>query len=221
MNFYAPSPHFNDTIDSLRNEFKDDYSDAIVVCGVYETSKTKMVADFKKRYSKVIAFNQEPLFAKQRQFMHPLMYKFIKDADEVWDYDELNFRMIKTIRPDTELHILKPYKDWSKYAPVEKDIDILFYGSMNEHRRVILEQLKLKYNVMILTDNFDTLDQYIMRSKILLNIHFFYEVAMQEQARIVRWLGAPCKILSEHSWRNYLNVPELSEFTPSHISNLV
>lgn len=68
MHFYAPTPHFNDTIDSLKNEFKDDTSDTIVVCGVHDTSKTKMVVDFKKRYSKVIAFNQEPLFAKQRQF---------------------------------------------------------------------------------------------------------------------------------------------------------
>ena len=63
---------------------------------------------------------------------------------------------------------------------------------------------------MILTNNFDTLDQYIMRSKILLNIHFFYEVAMQEQARIVRWLGAPNKIISERSVHNYLGVTELS-----------
>lgn len=221
MHFYAPTPHFNDTIDSLKNEFKDDNSDTIVVCGVHETSKTKMVADFKKRYSKVIAFNQEPLFAKQRQFMHPLMYKFIKDADEVWDYDELNFRMIKTIRPDTELHILKPYKDWSKYAPVEKDIDILFYGAMNDYRRNILNLFKRNYKVTIL-NQFDNLDSYILRAKILLNIHYFYEVQMQEQARIIRWIGAPCQILSEHSWRNYLNVPELPEvFTPRHISKLV
>lgn len=209
MNFYAPSPHFNDTIDSLRNEFNDDHSDTIVVCGVYETSKTKMVADFKTRYSKVIAFNQEPLFAKRRQFMHPLMYKFIKDADEVWDYDELNFRMIKTIRPDTELHILKPYKDWSKYAPVEKDIDILFYGAMNEHRRCLLDTLCRKYRVEVITNTFNNLDSFILRSRILLNIHYYYEVAMQEQARMVRWLGAPCRIVSEKSWRNYLGIDEL------------
>lgn len=209
MIFYAPTPHFNDTIDSLKNEFKDDKSDAVVVCGVYETSKTKTVADFKKQYSKVIAFNQEPLFAKQRQFMHIMMYKFLKEADEVWDYDEANFPAIKPIRPDTKLHILKPYKNWNIYSPVTKDIDILFYGAMNAHRQILLDSLRTRYKVAVLTNNFDTLDQYIIRSKVLLNVHYFYEVSMQEQARMIRWIGAPCRVVSEKSVHNYLGVDEL------------
>lgn len=210
MHFHSPHPAFNDTIDSLKNEFKDDTSNSIVVCGVHETSQFRTVADFKKQYDKVIAFNQEPLLAKQRTFMNIWMYKFLKEADEVWDYDELNFRMIKMIRPDTELHILKPYKDWSKYAPVEKDIDILFYGVMNEHRTYVINTLRRKYNVVTLTNNYDNLDMYIRRSNILLNLHYYWEAAMQEQARLIRWVGAPCKIISEKSWKNYLGVNELT-----------
>jgi hypothetical protein len=48
-----------------------------------------------------------------------------------------------------------------------------------------------------------------MRSKILLNIHYYYECALQEQARMIRWIGAPCRIISEKSFKNYLNVEEL------------
>ena len=31
---------------------------------------------------------------------------------------------------------------------------------------------------------------------------------MQEQARMIKWIGAPCRIISEKSWKNYLGVEE-------------
>ena len=49
-----------------------------------------------------------------------------------------------------KLHLLKPYKDWSKYQPVEKDIDILFYGAMNGYRSYLLSKLSEKYHVCVL-----------------------------------------------------------------------
>ena len=157
-------------------------------------------------------FNQEPLTATQRQFMHKGYFAWLKQADEVWDYDEQNIEVLKMARPDVKLHILKPYKDWSKYKPVAKDIDILFYGALNEHRTKILNKLRKKYNVVHL-HSFDSkiIDEHILRSKILLNIHYYYECAMQEQARMIRWIGSPCRIVSEKSHKNYLNVEEKTE----------
>ena len=211
MNFISSSPAFNDTIDSLKNEFKNDISNSIIVCGAHDFSRTQSIETFKKKYDKVIVFNQEPLTATQRQFMHPNYFMWLKQADEVWDYDEQNIEVLKLIRPDVKLHILKPYKDWSKYKPVVKDIDILFYGSINEHRRAVLDELKKKYKVVIL-NSFDgnVIDNYIMRSKVLLNIHYYYESSMQEQARMIRWIGSPCRIISEKSWKNYLGVEEMN-----------
>ena len=214
MNFVSSHPAFNDTIDSLRNEFKDDKSNNVIICGAHDFSRTQSIDLYKKKFDKVIVFNQEPLTATQRQFMHKGYYAWLKQADEVWDYDEQNIEVLKLIRPDVKLHILKPYKDWSKYAPVAKDIDILFYGSMNEHRAKILSELKKKYKVVVFSyqnnQNWNNLDSYILRSKILLNIHFYYESSMQEQARIIRWIGAPCRIVSEKSWKNYLGVEEMN-----------
>ena len=130
-------------------------------------------------------------------------------ADEVWDYDESNFSVLKYIRQDIKLHLLKPYKDWSVYKPVNKDIDILFYGAMNEHRKKVLDELKKKYKVVILnTWDSRVLDSYIVRSKILLNVHYYSDAACQEQARMIRWIGAPCRIVSEKSVKNYLGVEE-------------
>lgn len=212
MNFISSHPAFNDTIDSLKNEFKDDKSNNVIICGAHDFSRTQSIDIYKKKYDKVIVFNQEPLTATQRQFMHKGYFAWLKQADEVWDYDEQNIEVLKLIRPDVKLHILKPYKDWSKYAPVAKDIDILFYGSMNEHRAKILNELKKKYKVAIIqTWDGRVLDSYIMRSKVLLNLHYYYESSMQEQARMIRWIGSPCRIVSEKSHKNYLNVEEKTE----------
>ena len=211
MNFVSSHPAFNDTIDSLNNEFKDDKSNNVIICGAHDFSRTQSIDLYKKKFDKVIVFNQEPLTATQRQFMHKGYFAWLKQADEVWDYDEQNIEVLNLIRPDVKLHILKPYKDWSKFAPVAKDIDILFYGSMNEHRANILNELKKKYKVTIIqTWDGRVLDSYIMRSKVLLNLHYYYESSMQEQARMIRWIGSTCRIVSEKSHKNYLNVEEKS-----------
>lgn len=211
MKFLSSHPAFNDTIDSLRNEYKDDQSNTLIVCGAHDFSRTQSIETLKQKYEKVIVFNQEPLTATQRKFMHRNYYIWLEKADEVWDYDEQNIEVLNLIRDDVKLHILKPYKDWSKFKPVNKDIDILFYGSMNEHRSKVLDELKKHYNVVVLnTWDDNVLDSNIIRSKILLNIHYYYESYMQEQARMIRWIGAPCRIISEKSYKNYLNIEELT-----------
>lgn len=211
MNFASSHPAFNDTIDSLKNEFKDDTSNNIIICGAHDFSRTQSINTYKNQYDKVIVFNQEPLTATQREFMHKGYFAWLKHADEVWDYDEQNIGVLQDIRPDVQLHVLKPYKDWTQYNPVEKDIDILFYGAMNTHREKILNELAKRHKVSIInTWDADVLDSHIMRSKVLLNLHYYDECSMQEQARMIRWIGAPCRIISEKSHTNYLNVEEMN-----------
>lgn len=211
MHFVQSHPAFNDTIDSLKHEFRDDRSNTVIICGAHDLSHWQALEDYKKKkYDKVIVFNQEPLLAKQRNFMHIGYFAWLTQADEVWDYDEENLRVLKLIRPDVKLHILKPYKVWPKDA--KKDIDILFYGNMNEHRKKILDEMSKRHNVKILTNCWDSneLDRWILRSRILLNLHFFDETSLQEQARMIRWIGAPCRIVSEPSVHNYLGVEEMN-----------
>lgn len=210
MQFVQSHPAFNDTIDSLKHEFKDDASNRVIICGAHDLSRGHSIDEYKKKYGKVIVFNQEPLRAKQRKFMHFEYFVWMNQADELWDYDEENVKYLKLIRPDAKLHLLKPYKEWPKEA--EKDIDILFYGSMNDHRKKILDELSKRHNVKVLTKCWgDELDSWILRSKILLNLHYYTETALQEQARMIRWIGAPCRIVSEPSVHNYLGVEEMTE----------
>lgn len=210
MHFLYSSPAFNDTIDSLSNEFKNDNSNNLIICGAQDFSKYKNINEYKNKYDKVIVFNQEPLKATQRNFFHDKYKDWIKEADEVWDYDEQNIEFLKNIRTDIKLHILKPYKEWQDNPDVKKDIDILFYGALNKHRADVLNALSQKYKVVVLNNVFTNLDSYILRSKILLNIHYYYECSIQEQARLIRWIGAPCQIISEKSVKNYLGVNELN-----------
>lgn len=209
MQFVSSHPAFNDTIDSLKHEFRDDTTRGVVICGAHDLSHSHSLDEYRKQYGKVIVFNQEPLRAKQRKFMHFQYFEWMKHADELWDYDEENIKYLRLIRPDVKLHVLKPYKDWPKES--EKDIDILFYGSMNDHRKGILDALSKRHTVKILENcwNSAELDRWILRSRILLNLHYYTETALQEQARMIRWIGAPCRIVSEPSVRNYLGVEEM------------
>lgn len=210
MQFVQSHPAFNDTIDSLKHEFREDRSNDVIICGAHDFSHTQSIDDYKRKYGKVIVFNQEPLLAKQRNFMHIGYFAWLSMADEVWDYDEENLKVLRLIRPDVKLHVLKPYKIWPKES--KKDIDILFYGAMNGHRKTILDKLSKRHNVKVLTECWgDELDSWILRSKILLNIHYYTETALQEQARMIRWIGAPCRIVSEPSVHNYLGVEEMGE----------
>lgn len=208
MQFVQSHPAFNDTIDSLKHEYSEDQSNDAVICGAHDLSHTQSIDDYKRKYGKVIVFNQEPLLAKQRNFMHIGYFAWLSMADEVWDYDEENLKVLRLIRPDVKLHVLKPYKRWPKES--KKDIDILFYGSMNDHRKTILDALSKRHNVKILTNCWDgnELDRWILRSRILLNLHYYNETALQEQARMIRWIGSPCRIVSEPSVHNYLNIEE-------------
>lgn len=208
MQFVQSHPAFNDTIDSLKHEFREDMSNVVIICGAHDLSHTQSIDDYKRKYGKVIVFNQEPLLAKQRNFMHIGYFAWLSMADEVWDYDEENLKVLRLIRPDVKLHVLKPYKMWTK--EYKKDIDILFYGSMNDHRKKILDELSKRHNVKILTNCWDgnELDRWILRSRILLNLHYYNETALQEQARMIRWIGSPCRIVSEPSVHNYLNIEE-------------
>jgi len=210
MKFYGKLGVFRDAIESLQHEYARDKSNNIVLFGAHQFPYVDF-AKYKTQYDKVIVFNMEQLPTKMKRWIDCNYYSWIKSADEVWDYDEANIAILKHIRPDVKLHVLQPYKDWSAYENTTKTIDILFYGAINEHRKLVLDYLKTRYNVCILkTWDPHILDTYISKSSILLNLHYFHDCNLQEQARMVRWINSPCRIISETSVKNYLNVPEMS-----------
>ena len=87
---------------------------------------------------------------------------------------------------------------------IEKNITILFIGTLNERRRKILYALKkyniynnLNHNIIIVSKVFNNeLIQIIKKSKIIINLHYFNN-ALLEVFRIHDLLSYNCKILSE------------------------
>jgi hypothetical protein len=86
----------------------------------------------------------------------------------------------------------------TRIQPSKEDIDVLFYGSLNERRVKVLGKLQEK-GVKV-TDLFGVYghkrDAYISRSKIVLNIHFF-ESKVFEIVRISYLLANRKFVISE------------------------
>lgn len=50
MHFVQSHPAFNDTIDSLKHEFRDDRSNTVIICGAHDLSHWQSLEDYKKKY---------------------------------------------------------------------------------------------------------------------------------------------------------------------------
>lgn len=102
------------------------------------------------------------------------------------DYNKINIKNIQKLFKNINIYYIpliyneyleKFYNSYidRKLSWNEKDIDILFYGSLNERRSKVIDNLKKKYNVVYFIDMYDhnTFCNLINRSKIVLNILFY------------------------------------------------
>ncbi len=95
-----------------------------------------------------------------------------------------------------------PYlRSESPQALVERPIDLLFFGSMNDRRRALLDRIQAKgVNV----SQFDSplygpeRDDFVRQSKAVFNAHF-YETSRFEQARVSHCLSLGTPVISERS----------------------
>lgn len=211
MHFLSSSTCFDDTQRSLESEYGTKFDGSICLLGGWELANKISLDTLHRKYTKIIVFNQEQIGNKTHNFVTKEYYTLLKLADEVWDYDEWNINALKTLRSDIKLQILKPSSKLNAGCADTKDIDVLFYGCMNNRRQQILNELKnLGIKVAIPQMVFgDALNPWIARSRICLNIHYYADTALQEQARMIRWVSSHSNIISEVSRYNYLNVPEV------------
>lgn len=222
MHFIKCDNSFLDTEIALQSEYADDASNTVVLLGGWRLAKKHDVAWYKKQYDKVIVFNQEQLINRDKQYVTLDYYKMLCDADEVWDYDECNLTALNLIRNDIQLKMLRPCKELDA-GTGDKTIDVLFYGVVNARRQRILDFLEESgVHVTVLEQVFgDDLVPYIRSAKILLNLHK-HDSALQEQARMIRWVSSNATIVSEPSRTNYMGITEVSVDTmPLYISHLL
>jgi SAM-dependent methyltransferase len=121
--------------------------------------------------------------------------------NKIWDYSMENIRILKQLGIEDITHM--PIGHVNQMERISKsqdpDIDILFYGSINDRRKKILDQLKSTgLNIVTIFGIYGAdRDALIARSKIVLNIHF-YESKIFEIVRISYLLSNGICVVSEN-----------------------
>ena len=126
--------------------------------------------------------------------------RLLENAFEVWDYSKENIRFLKGLHIEAR-HLPIGYHEsleLIRHAPA-KDIDILFYGSVGDRRKAILDKLTDIANVKVLFGVYGKQrDEVISRSRMVLNIHH-YTTKIFEAPRISYLLNNRCFVVSETS----------------------
>lgn len=165
--------------------------------------------EHKGRY--VIVYQLEQ-FYDGSPWAQPKHLNILSQADEIWDYDTSNIKWLHTKSRMKAKFMPMVYTESLRKLPSiqekEPDIDFLFYGYMHQRRAKLLyhmqSQLQGKATIMSLYGAWgEQLDEYISRSKIILNIHTD-EIAKQEQVRMYYPVINGRCVVSEVSPQNYL-----------------
>jgi hypothetical protein len=118
---------------------------------------------------------------------------------EVWDYSRKNIEELGKLGVTNVRFCGIGYvPELTRIPASDPDIDILLYGSLNERRYAVLEELNaLGFKVKALFDLYgETRDRYIARSRIVLNVHY-YEARVFEIVRISYLLANRRFVVSE------------------------
>lgn len=126
--------------------------------------------------------------------------QILQNAMDVWDYSEKNMAFLAKRGIRAKLLIPGYHRNLELILPsAGRDIDVLFYGSILDRRRTILEKLSQACNVSALRGVYsEKRDSYISRSKMILNVHH-YSTQIFEAIRISYLLNNRCFIVSEDS----------------------
>jgi dTDP-4-amino-4,6-dideoxygalactose transaminase len=122
-------------------------------------------------------------------------YKYIKET-----YLNVNVIFIPMLyHESSEKFFLKNIN--AKLSWSNKDIDVLFYGTINSRRQEVLDKLKLTYPdkniVYFLSENNNTFCNLIERSKIVLNVIFYENNVIFDYYRNSFLITNKCLLISE------------------------
>lgn len=134
-----------------------------------------------------IILNTEQLGATPANWNNNIVDWF-QSGFEYWDYSDTNIHYLKQFGVKKIKKMNFGYQKELQVVPKaqERDIDVLFYGCINDRRRLIINKLAenkdLKVTTLFGVFGKD-LDSWISRSKVVLNIHF-YETQIFEVVRV-------------------------------------
>ncbi len=93
---------------------------------------------------------------------------------EVWDYSRQNIKTLKELGIEAKYCGIGYAPELTNIPKCNQDIDVLFYGSINERRMKVCNELAKHCNVHVAYDKYgEERDKLIARAKVVLNIHFY------------------------------------------------
>jgi hypothetical protein len=150
-----------------------------------------------KLSSHSILYNLEQI-ALGSPWLQPALLGILRQYP-VWDYSQNNIKQLARLGITSVQYVPIGYvSQLTRIEPNDENIDVLFYGSLNDRRRNILQSLKahgVKAEAVFGVYGNER-DRLIACSKIVLNIHF-YETKVFEVVRVSYLLANQRFIISE------------------------
>ncbi|MGL4767365.1 MAG: hypothetical protein ACRCV6_04720 [Formosimonas sp.] len=151
---------------------------------------------------RVIVYNWEPAAADIGRFL-PTYIRQMQHA-HVWDYSQTNVATLKNAGVQDIHYVPMGYvPELQRIVPASvQDIDVLFYGGMNERRTRTIEAIRAKGLQVLTSDEVgfmsdEVRDGYIARAKVVLNLHSFEQAQVFEIARVSYLLANRKAVVAE------------------------
>lgn len=214
VNIYYSNSVFRDIAESLECVFKKrkltvnithsidkDDSNLWVLFGVNELPPSTLLPQ------NYIVYQLEQISVNGNKWLTEKYVEIMKGAKQVWDYSIKNVNKLSQGDIKNVLHVPINYSDnleavdCTKYPDSEKDIDVLFMGSISNRRKELLEKLRTidGAKIMIADGGLwgDERLELMKRSKIVINIHYYGQDSLLEMARLSVLLANRSFIISE------------------------
>ena len=188
-------------VQTLVNKFNPEGLNIVV--GAHLLQDPKMLLD----EPNTIVYNFEQFDTKSDWFSSD--YVSLLKSKPYWDYSTANIAAMKKVYPEAQAtHVPFAYAPVLDYSYVRrdvfrvkrKDIDVLFFGSMNDRRAKVISQLtSMGLNVQAVFGVYGPeLSVLIHRSKLVLNMHY-YDSSVFEAVRVIPLLASRVAVVSEKS----------------------
>jgi hypothetical protein len=174
------------------NQIDPDGRNILIGCHLLDTKFIQLVP------KSTVILNTEQIYADSTDWNGPI-FEWTKHF-ETWDYSERNILKFHELGIGLTRHLKIGFqKELARIPKAEaQDIDVLFYGSMNERRLSIINDLKaagLKVHTVRGVYGSDR-DELISRAKVVLN-HHYYQSQIFEIIRVFYLLTNSIAVVGE------------------------
>ena len=143
---------------------------------------------------------------------------------ELWDYSHFNLQFIyNATKIKGKLFEIGYQHELNRISPIKlPDVDVLFYGAINERRKYIIDQLidsKIKVKCLFGVYGEDR-DKWIANSKIVLNMHM-YDSKIFEIIRVFYLMTNSVPVVAEYDKNTKIDNNYLDGFKASSYEDLI